>query len=407
VTRAEAGEIRVLYVNHTGTVSGAERSLLTLVEHLPEHVSATVAAPHGALTEELARAGIHTTQIRGTDGSLALHPLRTPQAVGEMGLAATQVARAALRARADLVHANTIRAGLVCVAARALGGPPVVVHVRDCLPQRGSAAAVQRTLGRRAGIVIANSRHTARRFEEAAGRAAHVVHNPVDLARFDPAAHPARAARARLGVAPGDLVFAVVAQITPWKGQDVAIRALAAARRHHPRARLLLAGSAKFTSRSARYDNEAYLSDLRRLTESLELTGAVRFLGERDDVQDLLAATDVLLAPSWEEPFGRSIVEAMAMGVPVLATAAGGPSEIVRHGGDGLLLSPRDVGAWEAAAARMAAEPATRASMARSARVRARRFGVSQHVAGVLGAYAALPAGTRDAAWAAGVPVST
>ena len=57
----------------------------------------------------------------------------------------------------------------------------------------------------------------------------------------------------------------------------------------------------------------------------------MRFLGERDDVPDLLAAVDLLLVPSWEEPFGRSVVEAMAAGVPVLATDVGGPAEILRR----------------------------------------------------------------------------
>ena len=85
----------------------------------------------------------------------------------------------------------------------------------------------------------------------------------------------------------------------------------------------------------------------------------------------MLRAIDVLLVPSWEEPFGRTVVEAMAMEVPVLATSEGGPAESLREGVDGHLLPPRDPAAWVEPAARLLSDPALRAEMGRAGRARA------------------------------------
>jgi len=130
-------------------------------------------------------------------------------------------------------------------------------------------------------------------------------------------------------------------------------------------------GSVKFRSGSTRYRNDAYLASLHDLVEELSLGDRVRFLGEREDVPEILRALDVLLVPSWEEPFGRVVIEAMAMCTPVLATAIGGPTEVISDGVDGLLLPPRDPARWAEAIRLLLADPARRGSMGRAARAKA------------------------------------
>ena len=125
--------MRVLYVNHTAHVSGGELSLLTLLAALPDSVQALMATPPGRLQAAVEELGIPTTAIAGTAGSLRLHPLHTPRALAELSVAAVQVRRAARRHRAQLVHANSIRAGIVLGLARPTAAA-TVVHVRDCLP---------------------------------------------------------------------------------------------------------------------------------------------------------------------------------------------------------------------------------------------------------------------------------
>jgi L-malate glycosyltransferase len=381
--------MRVLYVNHTAELSGAERSLLSLLAALPESVQPRLASPRGRLQAMVEELGIPVTSIIGTAGSLRLHPLHTPRALAEMALAAAQVRRAARRGHAEILHANSIRAGIVLGLAR-VPRAASVVHVRDCLPAGPLTSATMRLIAATATTVVANSDYTARSVRMAAPDAlVEVVHNPVDLERWDPARIDRAAARARLhGVGPEQLLLGVVAQLSPWKGQDTAIEALALLREDGVDAHLLLIGSAKFVSRSTRFDNAAYLERLRALVTERGLEDRVSWLGEREDVPELMRALDVLLLPSWEEPFGRALIEAMALGVPVMATDVGGPREIIEDGREGWLLAPRDPSVWARAIRRLAENPGLGAEMGRAGRRRVEQsFTVGHHVRAMLDVY--------------------
>lgn len=387
--------MRVLYVNHTGRVSGGEHSLLALLGGLPDAIEARVACPPGELAERLRSVGVETLPIPGSDASLRLHPTQTPRALLQLGRAAARVRRLAAATGADLVHANSIRAGLLAAAARTTGGPPAVVHVRDCLPPGRLSELTLRAIGR-ADALIANSEHTRSTLGPAAPKA-RVIYNAVGLDALEAVDLSPAAARRRLGIDEAGPILVVIAQISPWKGQDDAIRIASLLAEGHPGLRLLLVGAAKFDSAATRYDNRAYLAALEAQARESGLGERVVFLGERDDVPQVLRAADVLLAPSWEEPFGRSIVEAMAAGVAVVATNVGGPPEILRDGEAecGLVLPPRSPELWAAEVERLLAGPTHRLQMVESARAAARRrFSVERHVAAVTELYEELLAST-------------
>jgi glycosyltransferase involved in cell wall biosynthesis len=221
------------------------------------------------------------------------------------------------------------------------------------------------------------------------GTPVRVVYNPVNGDVFDPSAFSRETARARLGLPHTSAVLVVVAQIIPWKAQDDAIRILAELRREHPDVCLLLVGSPKFTSRAARYDSTAFRTGLDELARSLGVEEQVRFLGERDDVPWVLRAADVALVPSWAEPFGMCLIEAMAMELPVLATSVGGPKEVITHGTDGLLLPPREPKVWAAEVSRLLADPGLRRSIGHAARKRVlAEMGPAAYVERILDGYA-------------------
>lgn len=381
--------MRVLYVNHTAVISGGERSLLSLLAALPASVEARVAAPHGQMEDELRGLGLPLDTITGTAGSLRMHPLHTPRALVEMGLAASQVRRLARRSGAEVIHANSIRAGIV-LGLTGLPRVARVVHVRDCLPPGPLTNATMRLIAATATIVVANSMHTGRSVHAAAPQATvEVVHNPVDLERWDPARIDRARSRARLGRAgEGRVLLGVVAQLSLWKGQDMAIEALKLLREEGVDAHLLLIGSARFVARSTRFDNQAYLAQLRELAAVSGVDDHVSWLGEREDVPELVRALDVLLLPSWEEPFGRAVIEAMALEVPVIATNVGGPAEIIQDGREGYLLQPRAPQAWARAIRRLAENPEQAREMGRAGRRRVEQaFGVGDHVAAMLAVY--------------------
>jgi L-malate glycosyltransferase len=383
--------VRVLVANHTSTVSGAEHALLDLLAALPADVEAVVACPDGELADRLTAAGHERTPLTGTAGSLKLGPRATPVAVGELARAAYELRGLARSLSADVVHANSIRSALSAIPAARLGGAPVVAHVHDCLPP-GRVSAAVRAVVRRADVVVANSAYSARCL---GAPDALVTFNPVDLARFDPATVDGARVRRELGIADGAPLLAIVGQITPWKGQSTAVEALTAVRAERADARLLVVGAPKFVDAATRYDNRAYLAALHEQVARAGAEDAVLFTGERDDVPDVVAAADLVLVPSWEEPFGRIVVEAMAVGTPVLATRVGGPAEVVSDGEDGLLLDPRDAGAWGRAAARLLADPDALERMGGAARRSARRFDGAVFARAMLQAYTQAAAGTR------------
>lgn len=382
--------MRVLYVNHTAEVSGGERSLLSLLAALGDEVDPVVASPQGQLSRAVEQLGIATARITGTAGSLRLHPLHTPRTLAELYGASVQVRRLANRHGAELLHANSVRAGLVLGLGR-LAPRARVVHVRDCLPPGALSSVTMRTIAATATTVVANSRYTAASVRAAAPRAhIEVVHNPVDLARWDPSRIDRAAARARLGGA-GEraVLLGVVAQLSPWKGQDVAVETLQLLREEGIDAHLLLIGSAKFVARATRFDNQAYVARLRERIAGAGLGDRVSWLGEREDVPELMAALDILLLPSREEPFGRAVIEAMALGVPVLATDVGGPSEIIEDGRQGYLLPPLEPQAWARAVSRILDSPDAGRAMGAAGRRRVEEaFTAEHHAAAMLGVYA-------------------
>jgi glycosyltransferase involved in cell wall biosynthesis len=361
--------MRVLYAAHTGLVGGGERSLLDLLELLPDGIDPIVACPRGALAERVEQMGIPVLELPEV-GGLGRGSASIALAIARAG---TALERRAVESRADVIHAVSLRAGLAAVVARRLGGPPFVVDIRDCLDRRRSLDLAQRLLARGATSTIANSHYTATRFHDVTGVMPHVSHPLVDVDAFASPPVGRREARLLLGVPAECPALAVVGQLTPWKAQDDAVRILREVRVEHPEAVLLLCGTATFTA-ATRHDNEAFSQSLRSLAADLGLAGQVRFLGDRDDVSTVLAASDLLLVPSWEEPFGRVVVEGMAAGVPVLATSVGGPAEILGDGAEGLLLAPRDPSSWARAAIALFADDARRDAITVAASDRARRF---------------------------------
>jgi L-malate glycosyltransferase len=392
--------VRLLFVNHTAEVSGAERSLMSLLAALPAAVERRAAVPRGPLTVAIERLGIPVSPIVGTAGSLRLHPLHTPRAAVEMSLAALQVGRLARRYDVELVHANSIRAGVVLgLGHRLRSSSATVVHVRDCLPPGPLATASMRLILATATTIVANSHYTARSVQAAApGAHIEVVHNPVDLAQWDPARVDRVAARARLGAAGAHkLLLGVVAQLSPWKGQGTAIEALRLLREDGLDAHLLLIGSAKFVARATRFNNEAYVEGLRAQVARAGLEDRVSWLGEREDVHELVRALDVLLLPSSEEPFGRALIEAMAMGVPVVSTNVGGPPEIIEDGREGYLLSPHEPAAWARAIRSIAESPDRAREMGRAGRRRVEEaFTAEHHAAAMLEVYERAIVRARD-----------
>jgi glycosyltransferase involved in cell wall biosynthesis len=213
---------------------------------------------------------------------------------------------------------------------------------------------------RRADRIIAISQ-SLRRFlvevEKAPANKIEVIPYGLDPESFARDAHPG-AFRAEIGARENPLV-GFIGRLTGQKGVDILLRAFALVERRHPTVELILAGDGP--ERPA----------LSRLAQSLGLQ-RVMFLGWRADAADVLADLDLLVVPSRWEGFGLVALEAMAMGIPVVASNASALPEIVAPGQTGLLVSPGDAGELADAITTILSGPKRAAEMGRAGRERVR-----------------------------------
>ena len=282
----------------------------------------------------------------------------------------------------DLVHVNTgLRHGKPAIIAAWLTGTPCVCHVRmfhrlhhfdkvftrlvDCFVCISSAIAEH---------YIAQGMPLTK---------ATVIHNAVDLSEFS-LANDVALVRSELGWTCDERLVGVVSRLDWWKGHEYFLEAVAEVAQHIPNLRGLIVGEPENTPR-----NQEYYQMLQSLAKSLEIEDRVVFTGFRSDVPRLLSALDVVvLSSSAPEPFGRVVIEGMAAGKPVVATAAGGVLDIIEDGVNGLLVPPKDSRAIARAILWLLSNPEKAEQMGLAARRRVEeRFTVQHHVAAVQSVY--------------------
>jgi len=202
--------------------------------------------------------------------------------------------------------------------------------------------------------------------------------------------------RARLGLPLDRQVVGIVGRLQRWKGMHVFLDALAVLRRSRPAVHGVIVGGPHETE--PRYGEE-----LRAQARALGIGDAVTFAGFQPNAPEWMQAMDVVVHASDHEPFGIVVIEAMALGKPVVAGAEGGPAEIITDGRNGLLASYGDAAAVAAAVERFLAEPAFAARVGVAARARAQDFSAGAYAQRVVGAMR-LMAGAGPYVAASGTP---
>ncbi|MCQ8905714.1 MAG: glycosyltransferase family 4 protein, partial [Methanothermobacter sp.] len=139
--------------------------------------------------------------------------------------------------------------------------------------------------------------------------------------------------RESLGLSPSETIAVCIANINPVKGYEHLLRAVPSVLGSVKDFKLLVVGDIPESQRG-------YYSRLRELVDELGIGGAVTFLGRREDIPEILAASDIFVLPSTAEGTPISILEAMAMGKPIIATDVGAVAEQVTEGRNGFLVPP-------------------------------------------------------------------
>ncbi|NLN15971.1 MAG: glycosyltransferase family 4 protein [Firmicutes bacterium] len=290
------------------------------------------------------------------------------------------------RAGIELCHAHGYRAGLLARLAGAMAGVRVIVTFHNFLPQ-GWQRTVYRGLERvmepwpvaRVAVCEAIRHHYAR----AMGLSAEpikVIPPGLDWSTRLPPQGSRLAIRSEVGVGPSDLFLITLARLIPAKGVQYLLQAMSLLGRSLPSLKLVVCGDGPFKG------------ILQELADKLGLSSRVIFTGFRADALSLLQAADIFVLPSLSEGMPLSVLEAMALGKPVIATRVGGIPEVIEHGKTGWLVPPGNAGALAATLQRAVRSSPDYLLMARRARgTILRRFSIDETVISWRRLYEGLP----------------
>jgi glycosyltransferase involved in cell wall biosynthesis len=361
--------MRVVYVDHVARLSGGEIALLRILPALAEHVDVhVILGEDGPLRERLDAAGIDVEviplppRLRDLRKSTIRWRTLDLRAVALLPVYILRLSRRLRELEADVVHANSLKAGFYAGVAARLAGVPAVWHVRDRIADdylpRGAVRLVWLAVRLLPVVVVANSQATLETLP--VGRRREVVYNPVVPDAVEPRADSAR----RPGA---NLVIGVLGRLAPWKGQHVFLAAFAQAFRGTDVCGRVIG--------SALFGEDAYVDDLVRQAADLGIAEQIEFRGFCEDVWAELGELDVLVHCSVSpEPFGQVVLEGMAVGLAVVATDAGGPAELIASGVDGLLVPADDVDALAACLRDLSENPELRHRLGAAAQTRSREF---------------------------------
>jgi glycosyltransferase involved in cell wall biosynthesis len=326
-------------------LGGAEFSLLELVTHLRNSYEFHFIVPGAGPLKESAELAGATVWI-----------LPWPEAIARVGETAKRVGATRMLRSATCLLSFTRRlsklldeirpSAFITNAAKAhvIGSltpkrkdVPLIWYMRDGLENRLLSRKLLALRSRHCDLAVCISSYVAAQFREfvSASVPTSVIYNIVDLSRFRPSVLPP----VDLCKQPDEVWFGIVGAITPLKGHDIFLDAAERVLRELPNAIFTIVGNNPYVTESGlRYEER-----LRHRVQNSLLRDRVKFVGFRNDVPNVLSQLDVLVQPNrGPEGLGRSVLEAMACSVPVIAVNKWGPAELIQDGQTGLLFAPLD-----------------------------------------------------------------
>ena len=324
---------RILYVITELDVGGAEKALFELATRLDREIYEPEAAclmGEGPLAESLRERGVpvHLLDARGKWDLRVVWRLRR------------------LMAGFDVVHSFLFHANMAArLAALGAGVGAVVASARVAERSRPRRRALERWTHRLVDVEVCVS-NGVRDYLGAGGFPRDklaVIPNGVDIERFasrDPAF------KAKLGIGPDTPLVATIGRLHEQKGMTYFLRAAASVRHSRPDCHFLLVGHGPLED------------ELRAQAREFHIADHVTFLGFCDDIPSVLAATDVFVLASLWEGMPNAVLEAMAAGIPVVATRVEGTLDIIEDGETGVLVMPKDIPALVSSILRLLGDPA-------------------------------------------------
>ncbi len=346
--------------NHAAMIGGGEYSFSELLSKLPRSWRPIAALPgEGELKDRLDRNGIETVIV-------PLHTIRTWKWPGVLK-SCQNLTRLCRDVQPAFIYANGSRAALYAGLVGKILRLPVIWHCRIT-----DKEFLDRVLTRLCTRVVVNSAATAARFPKRWQSKVHVVYNGLDLAWLN---HP-EVEKQHLVQKDGPIIL-VVARVSRWKRHELVLDAFESVATQIDNVQLVLIGG--------RDDHEpGWWDELQERSGKSQFAKQIHWVGHCTDVRPWYRSASVFALASDNESFGRVVVEAMASGVPVVATRSGGVPEIVRHNRDGLLVEPGSSRSMADALLRLLSNDDLRKQMGAAAKERALNFSLDRHVANMI-----------------------
>lgn len=359
VTWHLAPRIKILHVHTLPVISGSGlNTFLSMRGQRDAGYTVELAClPGGSLVDLVERAGMRVQPIRH---------FRQPVHLWHDLCAVIELRRLCRRERYTIVHTHNSKAGFLGRLAARLAGVPIIIHTvhgfafheREPWWRRQLFIGLERLAARWCDQFIMISQpliEWAVAVRIAPQEKMVKIYSGIELEQFQ---RPMDVAEVRwlLGWPPDAVIIGEVAKLWAGKGHDVLLHAFAQLHAEFPQARLLFIGEGE--------EQPA----LEALSQELDLTSVVRFLGFRQDVPTLTQVIDVAVLPSLFEGMGRAVLEAMACGKPVVASRVGGLVELVDDGVNGFLVPPADTVALVSALRQLLQEEGLRVRMGQAGR---------------------------------------
>jgi glycosyltransferase involved in cell wall biosynthesis len=338
-------------------LGGGEQSFYDLISNLPEIWNVLAIVPEeGELATRLRNNGIDT--------EIALLPSIRPWFLFKILSSLKRLFDLFRRYCPALVYVNGPRAAFYGGIIGRVLEIPVIWHCR--ITQRD--IYLDPLLCRLSTLIIANSQATAKRFNPHFKSKVKTVYNGIDLAWLQD-----ETVQKPNMIRPDWKVLLVAARISKSKRHDLALSAFEKIAPSNPKLHLVCVGA------KDRLDPGLHDYLIMKAGQS-QFSDRIHWIGQADDIRPWYKSADILLFPAENEAFGRVLVEAMACGIPIVATRSGSVPEIVRDGIDGILVTPGDADEMALAIKSMLSDNYKRQSFSCSASERAKFFGIDTHL---------------------------
>lgn len=329
-------KFKILCISHTSNFFGAEQSFLFFLKHLnQEKFEPVVVLPNneGLLVDRIKSLGYKFHIIENPSWVSSGEVRQLARDTFDEFVTAKSYIELIQEEKIDLVYTNTITRLAGAIAAKSTGIPHVW-HIREVLQDHPLKSSFDQettfTIVRQlSDKIIANSHAVARQFSTGDNDSnLHVVHNAIDAEAFVCAEHDRL--RRELSVGPDCSLVGIIGQIHKHKNHEDLVRAFQSLKSRGLNCKLVVIGE----------EDTEYKHFLLGLISELQLQDRVCFIGFREDMPEVFNSLDLVVVASLAEPFGRTTIEAMAAGKPVVATNTGASPEIVVDGVTGILVPP-------------------------------------------------------------------